>query len=171
MNKNTKTKKPQAKVAKGKTTKKVSTPTINEKQKKKNSTTKVEEPKVAKRRTWAPAVKDEEPKVAKRITWAAESEEPKVAKRKTPATEVEEPKVVERRTQWVKVEEQVDKAVRLKREECLEKLRQYYHANRDTFCKKQNSKYQDRMQRVKNDPELLAKQKEAAKAYYCQNKD
>jgi len=27
------------------------------------------------------------------------------------------------------------------------------------------------MQRVKDDPELLAKQKEAAKAYYCQNKD
>jgi len=78
---------------------------------------------------------------------------------------------VKRRTQRVKVEELVDEAARLKKEDHLEKLRQYYHANRDTFCKKQNSKYQDRMQRVKNDPELLEKQKEAAKAYYHQNKD
>jgi len=55
----------------------------------------------------------------------------------------------------------VDEVARLKREECLEKLRQYYYANRDILCKQQNSKYQDRMQRIKNDPDLLAKQKEA----------
>jgi len=41
-------------------------------------------------------------------------------------------------------------AARLKREQCLEKLRQYYQANKDKLCKKQ---------------------KESSKAYYCQNKD
>jgi len=67
MNKNPKAKKPQAKVTKGKAkatsehkaTKKVSA--FNENQRKKNSATKVEEPKVAKRRTWA--VEAEEPKL------------------------------------------------------------------------------------------------------------
>jgi len=57
---------------------------------------------------------------------------------------------VKRRSQRVKVEEPVDKAARLKREERLERLRQYYQAHKDKLCKKQ---------------------KEAYKAYYCQNKD
>jgi len=162
MNKNPKTKKPQAKATRGKgkaasepkVTKKVNTPTKNEKQKKKNSATKVEGPKVTKKKTpevkvegpkvakrKTAEVKVEEPKVAKRRTQAAKVEEPKVTKRKTPATKVEEPKVAKRRTQTVKVEEPVDKVARLKREVCLEKLRQYYYANRDTLCKQQNSKY------------------------------
>jgi len=76
----------------------------------------------------------------KRRTRAAEAEEPKIAKRKTPTTKVEEPKVAKRRTRREKVEELVDEVGRLKREEHLEKLRQYYYANRDILCKQQNIK-------------------------------
>jgi len=180
MNKNTKTKKPQAKVAKGKTTKKVSTPTN-----KKPSATKVKEPAAKRRVSTAAAVKDKE-LVAKKRT-------------RVKIEELSEPikQVVKKRTQWVKTEEpsepikQVakrrtavaakvkelsgkesdDEATKLKREQCLKKLRQYYCANREKICKKQNSKYPDRKKRVKNNPELMAKQREASRTYYYQNKD
>jgi len=80
--------------------------------------------------------------------------------------------VAKRRTAVAaKVKEPVDEATKLKREQHLEKLRQYYQANKEIILKKQNSKYPDRMKRVKNDPELMAKQREASRVYYHQNKD
>jgi len=60
---------------------------------------------------------------------------------------------------------------RLEREACLEKKRPYYHANRDTLCKQQNAKYQERKQMIQNDPNLIAKKREVSKAYYYRNKD
>jgi len=65
----------------------------------------------------------------------------------------------------------LDKAAMLKREAYLEKLRQYYHANREVICKNQNSKYPERKEKAKNNPELIAKQRQASKKYYHQNKD
>jgi len=65
----------------------------------------------------------------------------------------------------------LDEAARLKREEYLEKLRKYYQANREIIRKNQNSKYPDRKERAKNNPELIAKQRQASKKYYHQNKD
>jgi len=82
-----------------------------------------------------------------------------VAKRKTPTTKVEEPEVVKRKTLAVKVEELSDKDARLEREARLEKMRQYYYANRDTLGKQQNAKYQERKQMIQNDPNLIAKKK------------
>jgi len=64
-----------------------------------------------------------------------------------------------------------NEAVKLKREQRLEKLRQYYQANKETIRKDQNSKYQDRKKTVKKTPELMAKQREASRIYYHQNKD
>jgi len=65
----------------------------------------------------------------------------------------------------------LDMAAMLKREAYLEKLRQYYHANKEVICKNQNSKYPERKEKAKNNPELIAKQRQASKKYYHQNKD
>jgi len=143
-----KTTKPQAKVAKGKTMKKV-------------STTKNKEPsdlpikQVVKRRASTAAVVKDKEQVAKR-TQRVKTEEPsdflsddflsddlpikQVAKRKV-STDLR-----------VKTKEPVDEAEKLKREQHLEKLRQYYQADREIVCKKQKTQNPDRMKRVKNDP-------------------
>jgi len=65
----------------------------------------------------------------------------------------------------------LDMAAMLRREAQLEKLRQYYYANKEAICKDQNSKYPARREREKNNPELLAKRRQACKKYYHQNKD
>jgi len=65
----------------------------------------------------------------------------------------------------------LDMAAMLRREAQLEMLRQYYYANKETICKDQNSKYKERTEKEKNNPELLAKRRQACKKYYHQNKD
>jgi len=65
----------------------------------------------------------------------------------------------------------LDIAAMLMCEAQLEKLRQYYYANKEAICKDQNSKYPARREREKNNPELLAKQRQVCKKYYHQNKD
>jgi len=65
----------------------------------------------------------------------------------------------------------LDMAAMLKQEAQLEKLRQYYYAHKEAIHKDQNSKYSERREKEKNDPELLEKQRQACKNYYHQNKD
>jgi len=55
----------------------------------------------------------------------------------------------------------LDMAAMLRWEAQLKKLRQYYYANREAICKDQNSKYPVRREREKNNPELLAKRRQA----------
>jgi len=64
----------------------------------------------------------------------------------------------------------LDMAAMLKREAYLEKLRQYYHVNKETIHKDQNSKYPERREKAKNNPELV-KQRQASKKYHHENKD
>jgi len=168
--------KPQAKGAKSKTTKTQTT--------KKVSTTKNKEPsdlpikQVAKRRASTAAAVNDKQQVTKRTCWV-KTEEPPDFLSDDFLSEDPSIKQVAKRTSTAaatKVKESSDKilddeAARLKREEYLEKLRQYYQANREIIRKKQNSKYPDRKERVKNNPELIAKQRQASKKYYHQNKD
>jgi len=65
----------------------------------------------------------------------------------------------------------LDMATMLKREAYLEKLRQYYYANKETICKDQNSKYPERREKEKNNPVSVMKKRQASKKYYHQNKD
>jgi len=62
-------------------------------------------------------------------------------------------------------------ATMLRCEAQLKKLRQYYYAHREAIRKDQNSKYPARREKEKNDPEILAKQRQASKKYYHQHKD
>jgi len=90
-----------------------------------------------KRRTQTAVVKDEEPKLTKRRTWASTTAAAEVEKLSDSLSDDPSIKqVAKKRTRAAKVEEPVDEAAKLKREQCLEKLRQYYHANRETVCKK-----------------------------------
>jgi len=144
------------------------------------STTKNKEPsdlpikQVAKRRASTAAAVNDKEQVTKRMRWVKTEEPPDFLSDDFLSDDPSIKQVAKRRASTamaVKVKEPVDKATKLKREQHLEKLRQYYQANREIIHKKQNSKYPDRMKRVKNDPELMAKQREASRTYCYQNKD
>jgi len=181
MNKNTKsilrTKKPQAtkaKVTKAKATKaKATKAKVTKTQATKTKVTKTQATK--RRASTAMAASDKKQVVKRRASTAtAASDKKQVVKRRAStamATKVKE--TPDARNESHKSDDKIldDEITRLKREEYLEKLRQYYQANRETICKNQNSKYPDRKERVKNNPELIAKHRRASKKYYHQNKD
>jgi len=134
-----------------------------------------------KRRASTAAVVNDKKQVTKRMRWVKTEElsdkksgDPsikQVAKRRTStaaATKESPDKISDNFLSGNKI---LDEAARLKREEYLEKLRQYYQANREIIRKNQNSKYPDRKERAKNNPELIAKQRQVSKKYYHQNKD